>query len=84
MEKKRTWICYYINSKGDHRQKVFDDMEEGLAFTQLLDKRIERGTCGGYSFMELQKGAIMLTLYFVLCIVPTLIAFIDEYYCGHY
>lgn len=53
MEKKRTWICYYINSKGDHRQKVFDDMEEGLAFTQLLDKRIERGTCGGYSFMEL-------------------------------
>ena len=51
--KKRTWICYYINSRGDERQKVFDDMEKGLAFTQLLDKRIERGTCGGYSFMEL-------------------------------
>ena len=53
MEKKRTWICYYINSKGNERQKVFNDMEDGLAFTQLLDKRIERGTCGGYSFMEI-------------------------------
>lgn len=51
--KKRVWICYYINSKGDERQKVFYDMEEGLAFTRTLDKRIERGTCGGYSFMEL-------------------------------
>lgn len=53
MEKKRTWICYYINSKGNERQKVFNDMEDGLVFTQLLDKRIERGTCGGYSFMEI-------------------------------
>ena len=34
-------------------QKVFNDMEEGLAFTQTLDKRIKRGTCGGYSFMEI-------------------------------
>lgn len=52
MEKKRTWVCYYINSKGDERQKVFDDMEKGLEFTRLLDKRIKKGTCGGYSFME--------------------------------
>ena len=51
-EKKRTWVCYYINGKGNEREKVFDNMEDGLAFTQLLDKRIERGTCGGYSFME--------------------------------
>ena len=51
--KKRTWVCYYINSRGDERQKIFDNMEDGLAFTQLLDKRIERGTCGGYSFMEI-------------------------------
>lgn len=51
MKKERTWICYYINSKGDERQKVFDDMEKGLEFTRLLDKRIKRGTCGGYSFM---------------------------------
>lgn len=53
IEKKRTWICYYINSKGNEMQKAFNDMEEGLAFTRTLDKRIERGTCGGYSFMEL-------------------------------
>lgn len=53
IEKKKTWICYYINSKGDERQKVFDNMEEGLDFTQKLDKRIERRTCGGYSFMEI-------------------------------
>lgn len=53
IEKKRTWICYYINSKGDEREKVFYDMEEGLAFTRKLDERIERKTCGGYSFMEL-------------------------------
>lgn len=52
-ENKRTWICYYINSKGDERQKTFDNMEDGITFTQILDKRIERGTCGGYSFMEL-------------------------------
>ncbi len=50
---ERTWVCYYINSKGDERQKVFHNMEEGLSFTRLLDKRIERGTCGGYSFMEI-------------------------------
>lgn len=53
MNNKETWICYYINSKGDERQKIFHNMENGLAFTQLLDKRIEKGTCGGYSFMKL-------------------------------
>ena len=53
MKKKRMWICYYINSNGNEKQKIFDDMEKGLEFTKLLDTRIERGTCGGYSFMEL-------------------------------
>lgn len=53
MEKKRVWVCFYINSKGDERQKAFDNMDDGLAFTQILDKRIERGTCGGYSFMAI-------------------------------
>lgn len=51
--KKRTWVCYYINSRGNEMQKVFHDMEKGLAFTQILDKRIEKGTCGGYSFTEI-------------------------------
>ena len=51
--RKRRWICHYINSRGNEQQKIFNDMEEGLAFTQLLDKRIERKTCGGYSFTEI-------------------------------
>lgn len=53
IEKNRSWVCYYINSNGDERQKNFNNIEDGLAFTQLLDKRIDRGTCGGYSFMEI-------------------------------
>lgn len=44
-DNKRIWICYYINSRWDERQKTFDNMEDGLAFTQLLDKRINKGTC---------------------------------------
>ena len=52
-KKKRTWICYYINSRGNEMQKIFNDMEEGLAFTRKLDERIKRNTCGGYSFMEI-------------------------------
>lgn len=53
MKKIKSWVCYYINSRGDERQKVFDSMDDGLAFTRILDKRIERGTCGGYSFMAI-------------------------------
>ncbi len=53
MDRKRTWICFYINGNGDNRQKVFHDLEEGLNFTKILDDRIKRGTCGGYSFMEI-------------------------------
>lgn len=53
MNKRRVWICYYINSRGDERQKVFEDMDEGLDFTKLLDQRIERGTCGGYTFTSI-------------------------------
>lgn len=52
MKKKRSWICYYINSNGNQKEKIFDDLEKGLEFTRLLDKRIEKGTCGGYDFME--------------------------------
>lgn len=53
MKKIKVWVCCYINSRGDERKKIFDNMEDGLVFTQLLDKRIERGTCGGYSFMAI-------------------------------
>ena len=45
---EREWICCYINSKGKEVSKIFDDIETGLKFIRLLDKRIEKGTCGGY------------------------------------
>lgn len=55
MEKKRTWICYYINSRGNEKQKIFHNLQEGLDFTKTLDKRIEKGTCQGYDFMEIKN-----------------------------
>lgn len=47
--KKYTHVCTYINSRGDTRVKYFDSIEAAIAFCLMLDKRIERGTCGGYS-----------------------------------
>lgn len=52
-EEMRTWVCYYINSRGNEKQKVFHNLEEGLNFTKLLDKKIEKGTCRGYNFTEI-------------------------------
>jgi hypothetical protein len=53
LNSERRWICHYTSSKGNDMQKVFSDMDEGLAFTRTLDRRIERGTCGGYTFSEI-------------------------------
>ena len=50
---KRTHVCTYINSRGDTRVKYFSSEEEGLAFCGVLDERIRRGTCGGYSFSRI-------------------------------
>lgn len=47
------YVCYYINSKGKECVKYFVTMEDGLAFCDLLDERIKRGTCGGYDFMRM-------------------------------
>lgn len=47
------YICYYINSKGNVTHKTFSELEDGLAFCKILDKRIEQGTCGGYDFMNI-------------------------------
>lgn len=51
--RKKSWICYYINSRGNEMQKIFHNLQEGLNFTQKLDERIKKGTCGGYSFTEI-------------------------------
>ena len=50
---KYQFVCTYINSRGDTRVKYFEDMESGLAFCDILDKRIKRGTCGGYAFSRI-------------------------------
>ena len=52
-EKVRIWACYYINSNGNEKKKIFYNLEEGLNFTKLLDERIKKGTCGGYDFTEI-------------------------------
>ena len=52
---ERKWICYYINSKGKEVSKIFDDIETGLKFIRLLDKRIEKGTCGGYIIRQIYR-----------------------------
>ena len=43
------YTVYYINSHGVKRYKAFTDRAEAVGFTAQLDKRIERGTCGGYN-----------------------------------
>ena len=50
---KYSYVCSYINSRGDERVKYFKTMEEGLAFCDILDERIKRGTCRGYVFTSI-------------------------------
>ena len=47
------YICYYRNSNYDLKVKKFETLDEGLAFTKVLDARIEKGTCFGYEFTSL-------------------------------
>lgn len=41
-------IVHYINSKGKTKVRGFENKDEALKFIKILDKRIEKGTCGGY------------------------------------
>ena len=38
----------YINSRGKEMHKYFETCSAALDFTRILDKRITRGSCGGY------------------------------------
>lgn len=49
---KPTHVCTYINSRGNTRVKYFNSESDGLAFCDLLDTRIKKGTCGGYSLSQ--------------------------------
>lgn len=49
------YVCYYIDRYGREKQELFKTLEEGLAFCEELDKRIARGTCGGYDFTTIGR-----------------------------
>lgn len=51
--KKYKTICIYINSRGNTVRKYFCDVASSLAFCKTLDQRIQRGTCGGYTFFNI-------------------------------
>lgn len=53
MKKQRQWVCNFLNSKYEQKQRVFKDLDEGLDFTRKLDERIEKGTCFGYDFYSI-------------------------------
>lgn len=53
MKKIKKYICYYRNSNYDLKVKEFETLDEGLAFTKVLDTRIEKGTCFGYEFTSI-------------------------------
>lgn len=42
------YILEYINSRGNTTVKMLTSDEEQRAWAEKLDKRIEKGTCGGY------------------------------------
>ena len=50
-----TYRLVYTNSKGTIVHKTFTDIDEATAFTAILDKRIERGTCGGYTLSTQER-----------------------------
>lgn len=46
---KTYYTVFYIDRNGNEKTKHFTDLQKALDFTKVLDARIERGTCGGYS-----------------------------------
>lgn len=46
-------IIEYIGRNGKTIVKGFSNIEEAYTFTEKLDKRIEKGTCGGYIMTKL-------------------------------
>lgn len=49
-------IVSWINSKGRLQVKSFDSMVDAIEFMKCLDRRVERGTCGGYILTECKDG----------------------------
>lgn len=47
-------LVEYIGRNGRTIVKGFLSLEEAMEFTERLDERIEKGTCGGYIMTELK------------------------------
>lgn len=47
--KKHTWLVNYTTANGKTITKTFETWKECFEFTEKLDKRIAKGTCGGYT-----------------------------------
>ena len=47
-------LVEYIGRNGKTIVKGFLSMKEAIEFTEKLDARIEKGTCGGYILTELR------------------------------
>lgn len=45
---KHTWAVTYTTASNNLITKRFENEEDCIAFTEKLDKRIAKGTCGGY------------------------------------
>jgi hypothetical protein len=45
-------LVEYIGRNGKKIVKAFASIEEATEFTNRLDERIEKGTCGGYIMTE--------------------------------
>ena len=46
-------LVEYIGRNGKIVVKAFTSVEDATAFTNRLDERIEKGTCGGYIMTEI-------------------------------
>lgn len=47
--KNHTWIVTYTTESNREITRVFKSAKDFNDFTDRLDKRIEKGTCGGYT-----------------------------------
>lgn len=45
-------IVTWINSKGREQTRTFSTRKTCFSFLGVLDDRIRRGTCGGYTMTE--------------------------------
>lgn len=45
-------VITWINGRGNTQTRSFEVLDKGVEFAGVLDERITRGTCGGYTMTE--------------------------------